>query len=108
MNILVNAGPPAPNYSKGMPTKARIELDAGSKTFASGLLPALIAALRQSRPGELLAVTSREAGLGPAIEAWCRFTNNALIETTAEAGRLRWVSMALKGRSRSNQWTQAA
>ena len=74
-----------------MPTKARIELDAGGKTFASGLLPELIAALRQSRPGELLAVTSREAGLGPALEAWCRFTNNALIETTAEAGRLRWV-----------------
>ena len=75
----------------GMPTKARIELDAGSKTFASGLLPELIAALRESRPGELLAVTSREAALGPALEAWCRFTNNALIETTAEAGRLRWV-----------------
>ena len=52
-----------------MPTKARIELDAGSKTFASGLLPELIAALRESRPGELLAVTSREAGLGPALEA---------------------------------------
>jgi pyruvate-formate lyase-activating enzyme len=75
----------------GMPTNARIELDAGSKTFASGLLPELIAALRESRPGELLAVTSREGGLGPALEAWCRFTNNALIETTAEAGRLRWV-----------------
>ena len=74
-----------------MTTKAHIELDAGSKTFASGLLPELIAALRESRPGDLLAVTSREAGLGPAIEAWCRFTNNALIETTADAGRLRWV-----------------
>jgi pyruvate-formate lyase-activating enzyme/TusA-related sulfurtransferase len=74
-----------------MPTKARIELDAGSKTFASGLLPELIAALRESRPGELLAVTSREAGLGPALEAWCRFTNNALIETTIEGGQLRWV-----------------
>jgi hypothetical protein len=40
---------------------------------------------------ELLAVTSRDAGIGPALEAWCRFTRNALIETTAEAGRMRWV-----------------
>jgi hypothetical protein len=74
-----------------MTTKARIELDAAGKTFASGLLPALIAALRDSRPGELLAVTSHDAGIGPALEAWCRFTRNALIETTAEAGRMRWV-----------------
>jgi pyruvate-formate lyase-activating enzyme/TusA-related sulfurtransferase len=74
-----------------MTTKVRIELDAAGKTFASGLLPALIAALRDSRPGELLAVTSHDAGIGPALEAWCRFTRNALIETTAEAGRMRWV-----------------
>lgn len=74
-----------------MTTKACIELDAGGKTFASGLLPALIGALRGCRPGDLLAVTSRDGGIGPALEAWCRFTRNALVETTAEAGRTRWV-----------------
>jgi hypothetical protein len=33
-----------------IPTKASIELDAGTETFASGLLLELIAALRRSRP----------------------------------------------------------
>jgi pyruvate-formate lyase-activating enzyme len=74
-----------------MTMKAHIELDAGTRRFSSGLLPELIAALRSSRPGDLLAVTSSEAGIGPELEAWCRFTHNALIETTAEADRTRWV-----------------
>jgi pyruvate-formate lyase-activating enzyme len=74
-----------------MTTKARLELDAGTRTFASGLLPELIAALRQSQPGDLLAVTGSEARVGTELEAWCRFTHNALIESTAEAGRTRWV-----------------
>ena len=43
---------------------ADLELDARGKTFSSGLLPELIAALRRSRPGDLLAVTSADPGLG--------------------------------------------
>jgi pyruvate-formate lyase-activating enzyme/TusA-related sulfurtransferase len=74
-----------------MPTKAKIELDAGSKTFASGLLPELIAALRRSRPGDLLAVIAREESIAADLEAWCRFTRNTLINTTSEAGRTRWL-----------------
>ena len=74
-----------------MPTKAKIELDAGSKTFASGLLPELIAALRRSRPGDLLAVIAREESIAADLEAWCRFTRNSLINTTSEAGRTRWL-----------------
>jgi len=66
-------------------------LDAGEKTFASGLLPDLIAALRRSRKGELVAVTSRDPNLGPELEAWCRFTRNSLIGTEVEEGRTRWV-----------------
>jgi len=44
--------------------KAHIHLDVGRKTFASGLLPELIAALRRSRPGDLVAITSAENAEG--------------------------------------------
>jgi hypothetical protein len=71
--------------------KANIELDVGSKTFAAGLLPELITALRRSRPGDLLALVSDEASIGADLETWCRFTRNTLIESSVEAGRARWV-----------------
>jgi pyruvate-formate lyase-activating enzyme/TusA-related sulfurtransferase len=74
-----------------MPIKANIELDAGVKSFATGLLPELIAALRRSGPGDLLAVISSEGGLGTELEAWCRFTRNTLVDTTVELDRTRWV-----------------
>lgn len=74
-----------------MPTKAYIELAAGGKSFATGLLPELIAALRQCGRGDLLAITSNDAGLAADLDAWCRFTRNTLVDTTVEAGRTRWV-----------------
>ena len=74
-----------------MRIKANIELDAGVKSFATGLLPELIAALRRCDPGDLLAVVSSEGGLGTDLEAWCRFTRNTLVDTTDEVGRTRWV-----------------
>jgi organic radical activating enzyme/TusA-related sulfurtransferase len=74
-----------------MRTKANIELDAGAKSFATGLLPELIAALRRCRPGDLLAVVSNEADLGADLEVWCRFTRNTLVDATTEAGRMRWM-----------------
>jgi sulfatase maturation enzyme AslB (radical SAM superfamily) len=74
-----------------MTMKTRIEIDAGTMTFSSGLLPELIAALRRCGPGDLLAVTAREANISADLEAWCRFTRNTLINTTIEAGRTRWV-----------------
>jgi len=74
-----------------MRTIAAVEVDAGTKTFASGLLPDLIAALRRSRKGDLVAVISRDAGIGPELEAWCRFTRNSLIDVAVEEGRTRWV-----------------
>ena len=74
-----------------MRTSANVELDAGTKTFASGLLPDLIAALRRSRKGDLVAVTSGDPGLGPDLEAWCRFTRNSLVDVAVEDGRTRWV-----------------
>ena len=71
--------------------KADIDLDISRKTFASGLLPELIAVLRRSRPGDLVAVVGDEASVGPELETWCRFTGNPLQEATFEKGRTRWV-----------------
>jgi pyruvate-formate lyase-activating enzyme len=74
-----------------MRINANVELDAGTKTFASGLLPDLIAALRRSNRGDLVAVISSAPSIGPEIEAWCRFTGNSLVDTAVEEGRIRWV-----------------
>jgi pyruvate-formate lyase-activating enzyme/TusA-related sulfurtransferase len=74
-----------------MRTNANIELDAGTKTFASGLLPDLIAALRRSRNGDLVAVISGDPTIGAELEAWCRFTRNSLVDMRVEEGRTRWV-----------------
>jgi pyruvate-formate lyase-activating enzyme len=71
--------------------RANIELDVGRKTFASGLLPELIAALRCSRPGDLVAVVADEQSIGPELETWGRFTGNPLLEAKSENGRARWV-----------------
>jgi uncharacterized radical SAM superfamily Fe-S cluster-containing enzyme len=74
-----------------MPMKADVDLDIGRKTFASGLLPELIAALRRSRPGDLVALAGEDQSIGPELERWCRFTGNGLLEATVEKGRARWV-----------------
>ncbi len=74
-----------------IPMRADVNLDIGRKTFASGLLPELIAVLRRSRPGDLIAVVGDEPSIGPELETWCRFTGNALLEATVENGRPRWV-----------------
>jgi uncharacterized Fe-S cluster-containing radical SAM superfamily protein/TusA-related sulfurtransferase len=71
--------------------RADVDLDIGRKTFTSGLLPELIAVLRRSRPGDLVAIVSDEPGIGPELVTWCRFTGNPLVEITAERGRSRWV-----------------
>ncbi len=71
--------------------KADIDLDIGRKTFASGLLPELIAVLRRSRSGDLVAVVGDEESLGSELETWCRFTGNPLLEAAVEKGRARWV-----------------
>ncbi|HSB27267.1 MAG TPA: radical SAM protein [Pyrinomonadaceae bacterium] len=71
--------------------KAAIDLDIGQKTFASGLLPELIAVVRRSQVGDLVAVVGDEASIGPELEVWCRFTGNSLLEANVENGRARWV-----------------
>jgi TusA-related sulfurtransferase len=74
-----------------MPIKADIELNIGVKTFASGLLVELIAALRRSRSGDLMAVIGSDGKVGTEIEAWCKFTRNSLVDVSLEGGRYRWV-----------------
>jgi uncharacterized radical SAM superfamily Fe-S cluster-containing enzyme len=71
--------------------KADIDLDIGAKTFASGVLAELIAVLRGTQPGALVALVGDEASVGPELETWCRFTGNALLEATTEKDRMRWV-----------------
>src|SRR5262249_12170934 len=74
-----------------MRSEANIELDAGVKSFTTGLLPELIAVLRRCRPGDLLAVVSSNPDLGADLELWCRFTRNTLVDTAVEADRTRWM-----------------
>ena len=71
--------------------KADIDLVIGRKSFSSGLLPELIAVLRRSRPGDLIAVIGDEESIGSELETWCRFTKNPLLESSVEDGRARWV-----------------
>jgi pyruvate-formate lyase-activating enzyme len=71
--------------------KPKIELDASEKTFATGLLAELIEALRRSRPDDLIAINGPEAGIAKELETWCRFTGNALVESTTKEGCGRWV-----------------
>jgi uncharacterized radical SAM superfamily Fe-S cluster-containing enzyme len=71
--------------------KANIELDVGNMTFASGLLPELIAALRRTQPGDLIAISGTKKSVGPELETWCRFTGNPLVESSFDSGRSRWV-----------------
>jgi pyruvate-formate lyase-activating enzyme/TusA-related sulfurtransferase len=74
-----------------MAMRANIEIDAGTKTFASGFASELVDALRRSRPGDLLAVLGSDASLAAGLEAWCRFTRNSLIDTSTQSGRTRWL-----------------
>jgi hypothetical protein len=71
--------------------RADVDLDIGRKTFASGLLPELIAVLRRSQPGDLVALAGDEEGVRSELETWCRFTGNPLLEATVENGRPRFV-----------------
>ena len=66
-------------------------LDAGTRTFSSGLLPEVLGALRRCRPGDLLTIVSSVPALAGDMEAWCRFTRNTLVDTAVENGRIRWV-----------------
>src|SRR5262249_56700464 len=67
------------------------EIKAHAKTLAAGRRVELIAALRRTNPGDLVAVISPEHNLGRDLETWCRFTRNSLVETPFQEGHYRWV-----------------
>lgn len=68
-----------------------VVLDAADRTFATGLLPDLIAACRACGRGNLLRVRGKDAALGAELDCWCRLTRNGLIGTTVEDGASIWT-----------------
>jgi sulfatase maturation enzyme AslB (radical SAM superfamily) len=72
--------------------QTRIDLDAGNRTFESGLLLDLVAALRRTTAGELIGlVSSSPAAIEADLDAWSRLTGHAVVAKTIEPGRVRWV-----------------
>jgi organic radical activating enzyme/TusA-related sulfurtransferase len=71
---------------------AVIELDAGDRTFATGLLLDLLAALARTLDGDLIAVLTRQPDAVAAdLDAWSRLTGHAVVGRTDESGGTRWV-----------------
>lgn len=71
---------------------ARVDIDAGTRTFAGGLLLDLVAALRETAAGELVGLTSAEpSAIETDLDAWSRVTGHAIVAKTIEHGRTRWV-----------------
>lgn len=70
---------------------ARIEIGPTTKTFASGLLLELIAGLRGSAAGDLIALTAEDASVEADLEAWSRITGHAIVGRSREKRATRWV-----------------
>lgn len=71
---------------------AHVEVDAGDRTFESGLLLELLSALKRTPHGELIAVTSRHASaIDSDLHAWSRLTGNAVVARTRDHDVTRWV-----------------
>jgi pyruvate-formate lyase-activating enzyme len=72
---------------------ARIEIDVGARSFASGVLVDLIDVLRRASDGDLVALTSHApAAVEPDLDAWSRLTGYAIVGRTSESnGTVRWV-----------------
>lgn len=74
------------------PLSTRLDVDAGERTFASGLLLELLAALRTTSPGDLIGVRSTSpAAVEQDLESWSRLTGHTIVATTATDGQKRWV-----------------
>lgn len=70
---------------------ARYEIGPTTKTFASGLLLDLVAALRGSAGGDLIALTAGDASIEADLQAWSRMTGHAIVGRSGEKDGTRWV-----------------
>ena len=71
---------------------ARVEIEAGGRTFASGLLLDLQSALRRTAAGDLIGLTAHSPdAIETDLDAWCRLTGHAIVARTAESDATRWV-----------------
>jgi pyruvate-formate lyase-activating enzyme len=71
--------------------KAKIEIEAQGRTFASGLLLDIIVALRATTRGDLVAISGDDPAVGRDLETWSRLTHNPIVGVTSENERTRWV-----------------
>lgn len=74
-----------------MKLKAAVEIEAGAKTFASGVLLELVSAMRSTHSGDLISLTTTLPAVGADLEAWSRLTGNTIVGATEENGATRWV-----------------
>ena len=71
---------------------ARVELHAGDRTFATGLLLDLLSALRRTAAGDLIALTGRDApAIDADLDAWARLTGHSIVARTTADDGTRWV-----------------
>ena len=66
-------------------------IDAGTRSFGKGVLPALITALQRSARGDLIRVTGSNPDLASDLDLWCRFTRNTLVSATEAGGKTVWT-----------------
>ena len=71
---------------------ARLELDIADRTFRSGLLLDLLSALGRTAPGDLIALTGRDAAaVDSDLDAWSRLTGHSIVSRSSGDGGTRWV-----------------
>ena len=70
--------------------RADVELPTTERGFATGLLVAIAAAVGRAAPGTHIAFTTQDP-VDDDLGRWSRFTGNAIVGTTREAGGWRYV-----------------
>jgi TusA-related sulfurtransferase/pyruvate-formate lyase-activating enzyme len=75
----------------GATLRASIEIGPTSRTFATGLLLDLLAALRAVADGELIAVTALDPSVERDLETWSRLTGHAVVGCSDDGGGRRLV-----------------
>jgi uncharacterized Fe-S cluster-containing radical SAM superfamily protein len=75
-----------------LPPATRRDIDAGYRTFASGLLLDLISAFRETAPGDLIGLRSDDPeAIEAELDAWSRLTGHSIVMKTTDEGRAHWV-----------------